>query len=119
MKRYRVLKPHDWQERPNGGTIHGTPGEEAVISDEVFAAAPLGTFELLPGEDGFVPPATLAQATKGMSVEWEGIDDSREWTPTMTTGPGVTFTHSAEPSPPKRIPKAEVFAPAKKRGKRR
>jgi hypothetical protein len=57
MKKYRVLLPHSWTERPGGGHIHGVPGEMAVISDEVFAAAPPGTFALLPGEEGFVPPA--------------------------------------------------------------
>ena len=56
MKKYRVLLPHSWTERPGGGTINGQPGEMAVISDEVFAAAPPGTFALLPGEDGYVPP---------------------------------------------------------------
>ncbi len=98
MKKYRVILPHSWTERPGGGTINGQPGEMAVISDEVFDAAPPGTFALLPGEEGFEPPAPPVEAAKGMDVEWAGIDDEREWTPTL-----------------KRITKAEAFAPKLKR----
>ena len=108
MKRYRVLKPHEWQDRPGGGTIFGKPGEMAVISDEVFEAAPPGTFDLLPGEDGFVPPVaptfvpSLAKAAFGPAGELAGV---------------TVVDHEPASPPQQRKPKAEAFKPLVRTGK--
>ena len=119
MKKYRVLKPHSWTERPGGGTINGVPGEMAVISDELFAAAPPGTFALLPGEDGYVAPAEPVEApvaapeavvaVDDFKVRWTVAEDPENWTPTVPI---------PVPSPPKqRKPKAEALKPKPKKRK--
>ena len=111
MKRYRVLKSYDW-ERPYGGTIHGTPGEMALIPDEVFNAAPPGTFELLPGEDGWIDNLHKPKGAEGVDVFVVQVDEHP-----------VEFVKGVAGSAGRveigRIPKAEVFAPAKKRGRLR
>ena len=109
MKRYRVMKPHEWQDRPGGGTINGKPGEMAVISDEVFEAAPPGTFDLLPGEDGYVAPVA-AEAPAPVSD-----------TPEPASAPVEAPEAMAEPFDPnsvppnQRKPKAEALKPKPKK----
>lgn len=61
-KKYRTLKSgHRWTEDGTRAELVSVKGEVAQLTEEQFNGAPAGTFELMPGEEGYVNPASIPE----------------------------------------------------------